>query len=38
MNFLNHLLNSFDKKDVISFSKKKKKIHRKTVNEITCID
>ena len=25
MNFLNHLLNSFDKKDVISFSKKKKK-------------
>ena len=24
MNFLNHLMNGFDKKDVISFSKKSK--------------
>ena len=37
MNFLNHLMNGFDKKDVVSFSKKIK-LHRKTVNEITCID
>ena len=37
MNFLNHLLNGFDKKDVISFSKKIK-LHRKTVNEIKCFD
>ena len=30
-------MNGFDKKDAISFSKKVK-LHRKTVNEITCID
>ena len=30
-------MNGFDKKDVVSFSKKIK-LHRKTVNEITCID
>ena len=30
-------MNGFSKKDVISFSKKKK-LHRKTINEITCID
>ena len=38
INFLNLLMNSFNKKDVISFSKKKSKLHRKTVNEITFID